>query len=356
LILQELIVNLHMHTVYSDGQGLHKDIAAAALQAGIDVVIVTDHNVLVSGAEGYFQNGSQRVLLLVGEEIHDPTRNPQRDHLLVIGAGRELAPLGPKTQRLIDQITKEGGVCFLAHPNDPELKALNEEDITWDNWDVRGYTGIELWNAMSEMKSVVHNRLDGLFYAFFPQYIARGPDPKTLKKWDDLTRQGQKIVAVGGSDAHAFLMSMGPLHRQIFPYAFHFQTVNTHLLVEQPLSGDLANDRQMIVDALRKGHAFVGYDLPAPTRGFRFTAHGKENTAIMGDDLRVGNGITLQIRLPVKAECRLLCNGEPVRTWANSEFCTYIAAKPGTYRVECFQEYMGQRRGWIFSNPIYVRP
>ncbi|MGZ9235150.1 MAG: histidinol-phosphatase, partial [Anaerolineales bacterium] len=36
-----------MHTVYSDGSGTHKDIAQAALRTGLDVVIVTDHNVLV---------------------------------------------------------------------------------------------------------------------------------------------------------------------------------------------------------------------------------------------------------------------------------------------------------------------
>jgi hypothetical protein len=345
-----------MHTVYSDGSGLHKDIAAAALQAGIDAVIVTDHNVLVSGPEGYYQEGGRRVLLLVGEEIHDPQRVPQKNHLLVFGAGRELSSLGPKTQRLVDQVIKEGGVCFIAHPNDPELKALNEEDITWESWDVRGFTGIELWNAMSEMKSVVRSRLDGLFYAFFPQYIARGPQPDTLKKWDELTSQGKKIVAVGGSDAHAFHMSMGPLRRVLFPYQFHFQTVNTHLLTQQPFSGDLPTDRKMVIEALRMGHCFIGYDLPAPTRGFRFSAQAIDRSVIMGDEVRIGSGVTLQARLPSKAECRLLCDGAVVRAWSDSEFCTYIAAKPGVYRVECYRDYLGQRRGWIFSNPIYVRP
>ena len=50
--MQEIVVNLHMHTRYSDGSGTHKDIVRAAFQAGVDVVIVTDHNVLVQGFEG----------------------------------------------------------------------------------------------------------------------------------------------------------------------------------------------------------------------------------------------------------------------------------------------------------------
>jgi predicted metal-dependent phosphoesterase TrpH len=51
--MPEIILNLHMHTRYSDGSGLHADIAHAALNAGLDAVIVTDHNVLISGPAGY---------------------------------------------------------------------------------------------------------------------------------------------------------------------------------------------------------------------------------------------------------------------------------------------------------------
>ena len=54
--MHELVINLHMHTRYSDGHGSHGDIAAAAMQAGLDAVIVTDHNVWVDGPEDYYQN------------------------------------------------------------------------------------------------------------------------------------------------------------------------------------------------------------------------------------------------------------------------------------------------------------
>ena len=50
--MPEIVINLHMHTRYSDGSGTHKDIAQAAIQNGLDAVIVTDHNVLVEGVEG----------------------------------------------------------------------------------------------------------------------------------------------------------------------------------------------------------------------------------------------------------------------------------------------------------------
>ena len=33
---------------------------------------------------------------------------------------------------------------------------------------------------------------------------------------------------------------------------------------------------------------------------------------------------------------------------------THIPVETGAYRVECFIEYLGQERGWIFSNPVYL--
>ena len=89
--LTELTCNFHMHTPYSDGEWYHADIAQAALNAGLDVICVTDHNTWVDGLERYYEKDGRRLLLLVGEEVHDQTRQPQRNHLLVLGARTELA-------------------------------------------------------------------------------------------------------------------------------------------------------------------------------------------------------------------------------------------------------------------------
>ncbi len=356
--MPELIVNLHMHTRYSDGSGTHQDIAQAALRAGLDVVIVTDHNVWVEGVEGYFtlpNDKERRVLLLVGEEVHNPMRQPQKSHTLVLGAAREMATFGSSPQTLIDQAGRVGALTFLAHPYDRDMPAIHETSISWEDWDARGYTGLELWNGFSEIKCHAHNILQTAFYVFFPRFIAHGPQVETLKKWDDLTRAGQNVAVVGGSDAHAMKISLGPIKITVFPYEFHFRAVNTHILADRDLSGDPAADRLMVMDALRKGHAFIGYDQPASTRGFRFTAQGQEGTAQMGDEIRLRTGVTLQVKLPFAVECRLLRDGQVVKTWADRANCTFQAAQAGVYRVECYVQYLGRRRGWIYSNPIYVR-
>ncbi|HJW91239.1 MAG TPA: CehA/McbA family metallohydrolase [Anaerolineales bacterium] len=353
--MHELVINLHMHTTYSDGSGSHANIAQAALKTGLDAVIVTDHNVLVGGQSDYYHEGNQRVLLMVGEEIHDQTRLPQKNHLLVFGVNRELAPLAGDPQHLLETVREAGGLAFIAHPVDPPAPAFGEPDISWVDWEVQDFTGIELWNGLSEFKSLLKNKFHAVFYAFNPKRIAHSPFPETLRKWDELLARGRPVVAIGGSDAHAGHYHMGPLHRTLFPYDFHFRSVNTHLFVPAPLTGEAAEDRRSILDALRAGHAFVGYDLPTSTRGFRFTAQGKECAAWMGGSLPVRDGITLQINLPRRVECHLLKDGKIVKSWRKREICTYITNEPGIYRVEAYINFLG-RRGWIYSNPIYVQP
>lgn len=353
--MHELTVNLHLHTVYSDGGGTHADLARAALKTGVDVLLVTDHNVRVQGVDGYFREGGKRTLVLVGEEIHDQARLPQKNHLLVFGAERELAAFAESPQVLIAAARAAGGLSFLAHPVDPAMPAFGEDDISWEDWSVRGFTGIELWNGFSEIKAVAKTKLAGIFYAFFPEFLPHGPLPETLRIWDDLLAKGARVVAVGGSDAHARKMSLGPIHRTIFPYEYHFSTVNTHLLTPSPLTGDLETDRRMILAALEAGHCFVGNDLPARTNGFRFTAQGRGAEAIQGDEIPLEKGVTLQVKLPARAdECRLLKDGKVIRKLAG-EACTHLAAEPGVYRVEAYRRFLGKLRGWIFSNPIYLR-
>ncbi len=352
--MHEILLNIHMHTRYSDGTGSHQEIAAAAARSGLDAVIVTDHNVLVRGAEGYVRTGAGRVLLLVGEEIHDQARNPQKNHLLVLGAEQELAILADDPLALVKAVNQVGGVSFIAHPTDPAAPAFGEGDISWVDWTVRGFTGIELWNGLSELKTVLHSRLHGVLYAFFPDLVAHGPIAATIRRWDQLLAE-TRVVAVCGSDAHALHLRMGPLRRVIYPYEFHFRALNMHAFVPQPLGGDAEADKRSIYQALAAGHCFIGYDRLAATRGFRFTAHGREGDALMGDEINLHSGVTLQAYLPSFAELRLVRNGAVAQAERAAYALTYLATEPGVYRIEAYRRFLGRRRAWIFSNPIYIR-
>ena len=350
----EYVGNLHTHTNYSDGHGSHDDIALAAIKAGLDFVIVTDHNVWVEGMDGYRYLDRKRVLLLTGEEIHDQAREPQKNHLLVYEALCELSPHASDPQELVDAVTQEGGLSFIAHPTDPAALAFNEDDLSWVDWEVEGFTGLELWNVMSEFKSLLTSLPRSIWYAYNPTLIASGPYPSVLERWDRLLASGKKIVAIGGTDAHATPVRLGPLRRIIFPYEFLFKTVNTHVLLREPLTGDFEIDRRRLFHAIREGNCFVGYDLPASTRGFRFTAQGEKGEVEMGDTAGIRFGVTLTISVPKRAEIRLLRNGKEIHRWDYHETAVHTVNQPGVYRAEAYLRYKGKLRSWIFSNPIYI--
>jgi hypothetical protein len=345
---------MHLHTRYSDGHVSHEDIALAAIETGLDFVVTTDHNIWVGGIDGYRTLGTKRVLLLVGEEIHDQTRVPQKNHLLVYETQEEISHLSKDPQDLINEVNRLGGLAFLAHPYDPEAPAFNEPDLSWVNWEVEDYVGIELWNYMSEFKSLLKSFPRAAYYAFNPTQIASGPFREVLSIWDSLLAQGKRVVAIGGADAHAFPVRLGPIKRTLFPFNFHFRTVNTHILSEEPLVGDLEIDRSRIFHAIRRGHCFVGYDLPVSTKGFRFVGIGREGQVLMGDSLQSEFGATLQVKLPQRTTARLIRNGTEIARWENSEVGVFTAQEPGAYRVEAFIPYKGKMRGWIYSNPIYI--
>ncbi len=353
--VHEYVGNAHVHTPYSDGTGSHAEVARAALDADLDFVIVTDHNLWVNGLEGYYgPSPQQRVLLLVGEEIHDMRRDPQVNHMLVYGAEQELAQHASNPEALVGEVRASGGECYLAHPIEKAAPLFDEPALPWVDWDIEGYTGIELWNYMSEFKSYLTSKAAAIRLAYHPEKAISGPFPETLALWDQLLSEGKRVKIIGGADAHARPYSLGPLRRVIFPYEYLFRCVNTHILTPRPFNGDYEHDKRLVLSALRDGRAFVGYDLPASTRGFRFSAQGHNTSAVMGERIRLEHGVTLQIVSPRIADVRLLKGGEVVLREVDGTHCTYIANKPGVYRVEIYTHYKGKQRGWIFSNPIFV--
>ena len=76
MTINEYVAALHMHTTYSDGEFSHAQVAEAAMRAGLDCLWVSDHNVWVKGPERYYKNKDRKILLLVGEEVHDAARQP----------------------------------------------------------------------------------------------------------------------------------------------------------------------------------------------------------------------------------------------------------------------------------------
>ena len=356
----EIIGNLHLHTTASDGTGSHDQVASAAAQAGLDFIIYTDHNVAVSGLEGWYCDpaSGNEVLRLMGQEVNDEALPQEHSHLLCFFVEDDLQPIAADPQRLIDTVRERGGLCFLAHPL--ERPGYNGSRgvvnvYPWRHWHVSGYTGLELWNTMTDVKQQLRDIPRGILGAYLPPWTVTAPFPETLAKWDQLLATGQKVVAIGNSDAHAMYFTLYKvLRRTVFPYYYLFRAVNTHLFLDEPLAREPGLARRQISVALQAGHCFVGYDLIGSSRGFSFTAASGDQQAIMGDTLVLRSAATLQVVSPQPAQLRLLKDGR-LLTEVRGQSLNWTTREPGVYRMELYRRYWGWQRGWVFSNPIYIR-
>lgn len=349
---REYVGNPHVHSVYSDGAATYRQIGRAAAQAGLDFVIVTDHNVRPEGLEGFYDG----VLVLSGEELHNVRADPQRDHLLVFGTEREMAPyaFGPAST-LIQAANSFQGIVYIAHPVErssrlsPDLAA-----IPWTSWPPVGTHGMEIWNYMSEFKGLLWCRLVALLYALWPELGIRGPYRATLRLWDELLNQGYRVAALGGADAHGQEYRWGPLKRTILPYQRLFRGVNTHILTREPLSGeDVARDKALVYEALRAGRTWAAYDRPHSTRGFQCLFRSDVAVAFPGESLRRLGALQIHVGLPAPGTIILRRDGKTIRRSRGRQLL-FTTEEPGTYRIEVYRRYLGQRVGWIFPSPIYV--
>lgn len=351
----EYVGNLHVHTPYSDGEGYHAEVAEHALRAGLDFVIFTDHNIWLDGIEGYYGTEERGYLMMLsGEEIHDRTRNPQCNHLLAFGADAEMTMHAHNLPTLIQAIDQAGGLSFLAHPDDQPVAWLGEPALPWLDRYVEGFTGLEIWNYMSRFKDHIQTRQEAIRYVFRPEEAMVGPSPRTLALWDQLLELGHHVVGIGGADAHGTHIHMGPVSHTVFPYDFLFSCINTHLLTKTPLTGNVQQDKKKLYEALEQGRAFIGYDIPGSTRGFRYSAQGQNMSTTMGESIRLGHGVTLQALAPARAHIKMIRHGEVVAEETNAENLTHVVRENGAYRVEVWRMYQGEERAWILSNPIYV--
>jgi hypothetical protein len=373
----EVFGNIHMHTTYSDGTGTFGDIVDAARRAGLDFVYVTDHNILVREREEGYRRG---VLTLVGQEIHDEKRVPERTHLLCLGVREDVSAYASSPQAVVDAVARQGALSFLAHPIE-EYTAFLPDHYSWEDWDVTGYSGVELWNYMAGFRGYIPSKLHAILVLYAPQWFMRGPLPAMLQKWDALCAE-RPTIAIGGTDVHAWSYKIaGPLRRTFLTYVHCANALNTHLLLDRPLNRnrgrprhdmpadapEVQEDHAAFIDALARGHCWVGYDIVAPTKGFRFEAwqrplHQVPSTAeppdaIMGDTLAPpteGRATFFRVSAPQKGEIRLLRNGETAAV-GKGRTLEYWAAEPGVYRIEVWKRQWAKSRGWIFSNPIYIR-
>ena len=258
-----------------------------------------------------------------------------------------------------NEVSAPNGDRLLTLPGELSLVAYPEE---FKNWDTPGLDGVEVYNVFTNARRV--NTVVAFFDVLWSQrsypdlmfafYLAR-PD-EGLKKWDQaLTRA--RLTGVAGNDAHANIGvslkdSSGKtlLGIQLDPYETSFRLVRLHALIEanKPL------DATTLLDAVRAGHCFIGFDFLGDSSGFSFTAENAGERKIQGDEISLKPETRLRVQSPVACRIVIFKDGAVLVDESGISGKELAITERGVYRAEIYVPQLGTQP-WIISNPIYVR-
>jgi hypothetical protein len=76
---------------------------------------------------------------------------------------------------------------------------------------------------------------------------------------------------------------------------------------------------------------------------------------MMGDELKLGDGLKLSEKLTQAGLVRLLRHGQEVAKSEGKASFEYDVKEAGAYRLEAWLKLDGEWRPWIYANPIYVK-
>ncbi|HLL77170.1 MAG TPA: CehA/McbA family metallohydrolase [Pyrinomonadaceae bacterium] len=367
---------LHVHSFLGGhSAGRFEEIVAGARANGLAFVVMSEHPSPHFDTRALTLSGTRDgVLFLPGSE----TSEDARDRLLTFGGearqngsdetkppdnpaasnnGRLTTDNGQSPlQSQIDRAKAEGRLVFVAHP---------ERFSGWQA--VEKFDGMEVYNLHAD---AAHARpltllFDGLWsYRTYPHLLwTRFHEAPTenLRRWDELTTKGRRVVAVAGNDAHANVgISLQRLDGEALfeirldPYERSFRVVRTHALL--PRGQQLTEET--LSAALSAGHAYVAFDVLCDSTGFRLTASNGSQQALMGDEITLGDkNVRLRAATPVASRVVLIRDGQKVGEKEGTA-AEWDVAERGVYRVECYLPQLPDplsRKPWIISNPVYVR-
>jgi hypothetical protein len=182
-----LLADIHIHTRRSDGWFDIESLAEAALSAGLDALVVTDHDDVQAGIElrDHVARRSLPLMVYPGSEI--TARVDGRDvHVLALGVERDVAPW-QSPEWTIEEILKAGGVPVLAHPYKNGSGYLRARS----NLQLDVQVSIE-----------VHNASIADIDRFDPRNRRRGSDRNSSAVQFHVDHSERLLGPVGGTDAH----------------------------------------------------------------------------------------------------------------------------------------------------------
>lgn len=325
----------HVHTTRSDGRGSVEQVAAAARAAGLQFVVLTDHNDFAPREPVFIQG----VLMVPAVEISTAS-----GHLVAFGMQTPLD--GQRAQKEgVSAVEAAGGISVLAHP-------VQQKNPWRDPEAARHARGFELYSADTFFREALRSPFSRLIpalgaYLSNPLHgvmVLVTPQPESTERLLELTRERPR-VALCSHDAHGW-----PRYEDVFrSLAMYLPPA----ALPEPLSTDPRAAAEQVLRALAGGQAVCAFRALGDPTGFALEGPLTDQRVA-----RVGDVLTLRlpphpadkVRVQVWGAGRLGPDGTSVEL-----------VEEGAVQIEVWVQAPGRLFGsewrpWIVPSPVRVLP
>jgi len=348
----------HLHTVRSDGTGTLDEVAAAAAQAGLTFVIVTDHgDGTRPPAPPAYRHG---VLVIDAVEL-----STSGGHYVALGLPIASYPFRGEPSDVVEDVRDAGAFGIATHPESPKA------GLAWHDWRAR-VDGLEWVNVDSEWRDESPLGLAQalLSYPWRPTESLAGlldDAARALARWDALTAE-RRVVTIAGVDAHGGLAlerddtgageyKAKPLVR-LPSYRAVFRLLDNCVLLDGPLTGDGVGDAAAVIQAVRRGRVSSTVSGAAGPGWVVLSAESNGNRVWMGDTIWPQGPVSFDVTTNAPPSSRILLkrNGTVVGSAIGPSARFVLPAGRGAYRTEVWlpERTTRARIPWGMTNPVYV--
>jgi hypothetical protein len=297
--------DLHLHTVHSDGAYTLADLDRIARGVGLDFVALTDHNTV---SQNLAQPAESPVTYIPAMEL-----TTYHGHANLFGVPIPCDDFRVQhvedVRRLLEQAKQRGAAVSINHPYDdagPSCQWQWGYEVPFD-W-------LEVWNGPW-----------------------RRSNQESLALWQSMLEQGQRIIAVGGSDTHR----SHPTVRHGYPTAYVYAK---------------SRRAEDILEAIHDGHITLSYRPHGPRLEVR------SGDAMMGDEIMPSESVSVCLEGAKPGDVVVIINEE-------GEIMRHAIDEPGSFQVELSHHSKQFIRAELWrhcsaansmlmaalSNPIFIR-
>jgi hypothetical protein len=367
--LRRIAGALAVHTERShDAIGTEAEVIAAAKDAGLDFVILSDHRSRQTPDSLWEVNArfDAGVLLVRGQEV---SLGGDVGRVLTFGLDTALTRWDDGLQAFASRLERDSVTAIVAHSRSPRLR---------DSWRATRTPAIAGWEVF-DLADIGRERLEGPWVVYHLLALAasapldrlhwslirlfrEGFDQPAVAAFDSLCERGD-ITAVAGLDAHPKTRILGHLLPAYEPF---FKSLINYVALEdvRPGKAEAAEATASLARAIERGRVYISFGDVEAGRRFRLRLGGAGHGWVgLGAAAEWQPGLMLEAGLDGGGERRLvyrvLRDGEAL-AWVKGPELRWRLSGVGTYRIEVYRytlrigPFVWNLRPWIFANPNRV--